>query len=1121
MAEQYIVGFDIVDARNLVTQDGNPCDPFVVVTCCGRRVETKTKEEKLSQVLWNESHKWADLELTEDSGHVLANRAVPLRREDAARATGVLNLTVFCLRPGESVPSWSAEEVPDEHDERELADISRAVLGAQDAVAEAEGGSPFHLLVSVFRVEGLAKIFGSYPNPFVTVEFAGTVVKTPSAWEVEHWTWNACARFPVVPPIYEDTVVLKLWSAGSGLAADLLLAQGFLSFSELRSSAMAARWFNLYGWSPEEVPDAAGLRGSGEGLKANFFIGRLLVGARVAPVEAVDELQPAGLDPSRATAAIEPAVDSAVLFVDVYEVAGAVGRECRVEVQFGRHISSTPEWVTPTEGPRTSNNDAERDAHPHELEDLTTFAFAEVEGRMEPLLAMCPTDPESQPDVMINVYTRGVLSGDRRIAYARLRMSDFQELQLVPDGKGNLVHAPARPRYVPLLPVPGAKSQRVAPSVLIVLEQHGTDNIRRAPRRVVQPTVYCLRAYIFMARNVHSGPNANCAVRVSCAGISKSTRPQQGVRPTWMTPVDLKVTLQSDRKLHGGAPSMEPIQLTLVDQGGRALGAQDADLGQAVCQYEHVRQTRGASGEWEPYRLDPQWINLYGGTFGSRVVGQVLVTFELLEWKHLGDPGLRPAPMWPQPLPPRHAGLSGSVPTDGAPLCRLRKATLHFALHGLRDLVMQTGALPEVVVRVKSFEQGDHEGEEEEKVGSAPGRFYTLRFRRRPAVGAGDRRSQLLEWKSDALGSTDCGNFEMLEVQRMRVMVPDSAVFEPCVSVEVREQPSAGLFGRLTQGPLIGEHRCSLSKMLPCFWYDGVTLDQPFHKQEARVRSALAATEVQVRSQESFQQRSLQLGRSASSDPAASCPAPTPRSGEAAGTAGGAEVGSNGLPAQLRKRRGKNKAPELVKDPVELNMRRGRGFGAKRGLEAQAGSQEGGHPVVSGCLERANQEGGKSWASDFAFQNRPLLRGRDALSSEESEGTDWNFEHGRCFGFVKYEMKLTDGWDEGDSDGERTSAYALEDETPFSRATTASAWGVPGGFLARPPATPGARPPGAASASFFSKAAASNVSQSAASNSGSSGSFLSKARVHQQESVAAPLQSETMREHCFKLYCIV
>ena len=51
------------EARNLTTQDGLPCDPFVVVECCGKRYQTDTKESKAMFVSWNEDNIWPDVEL--------------------------------------------------------------------------------------------------------------------------------------------------------------------------------------------------------------------------------------------------------------------------------------------------------------------------------------------------------------------------------------------------------------------------------------------------------------------------------------------------------------------------------------------------------------------------------------------------------------------------------------------------------------------------------------------------------------------------------------------------------------------------------------------------------------------------------------------------------------------------------------------------------------------------------------------------------------------------------------------------------------------------------------------------------------------------------------------------
>ncbi|CAE7313525.1 DYSF [Symbiodinium sp. CCMP2592] len=148
------------------------------------------------------------------TGHVYMKKSLPLRKEGETAATGMITLTVFCLKPGESAPQ--GEEVKEEGEAAEdLEDLSKAVLGASADTGDA--GKSYHVLVNIYRAENLAKIGGYNPNPFVTVEFSGACVRTTPAYDVEQYTWNECARIPVQTPVYEDTILIKLWSGGSAL----------------------------------------------------------------------------------------------------------------------------------------------------------------------------------------------------------------------------------------------------------------------------------------------------------------------------------------------------------------------------------------------------------------------------------------------------------------------------------------------------------------------------------------------------------------------------------------------------------------------------------------------------------------------------------------------------------------------------------------------------------------------------------------------------------------------------------------------------------------------------------------------------------------------------------------
>lgn len=148
--ETYVVGFTISDARGLVTADGEPCDPFVLVECCGRQYQTETKLNKQAIVSWNESFIWSDIRMYPEQfsaatltfsifarnwfsrnsligratlqlanvnarrNHVYAKKWLTVTRENDPEAAGAMCLTVFSLKPGDTAPSVDQQEGNDE-----------------------------------------------------------------------------------------------------------------------------------------------------------------------------------------------------------------------------------------------------------------------------------------------------------------------------------------------------------------------------------------------------------------------------------------------------------------------------------------------------------------------------------------------------------------------------------------------------------------------------------------------------------------------------------------------------------------------------------------------------------------------------------------------------------------------------------------------------------------------------------------------------------------------------------------------------------------------------------------------------------------------------------------------
>lgn len=146
--DNYVVGFTVADAKSLQSQDGLPCDPFVIVECCDQMYQTKILENRsvVDPVPFNENCIWPAIELypkefetgfiefkvyarnwftrnyligkaslqlsfiNKRRHHLYAKKWLCLRAEDSPEIMGMLNVTVFALRPGESAPSKTEQD---------------------------------------------------------------------------------------------------------------------------------------------------------------------------------------------------------------------------------------------------------------------------------------------------------------------------------------------------------------------------------------------------------------------------------------------------------------------------------------------------------------------------------------------------------------------------------------------------------------------------------------------------------------------------------------------------------------------------------------------------------------------------------------------------------------------------------------------------------------------------------------------------------------------------------------------------------------------------------------------------------------------------------------------------
>jgi len=139
--QNYVVGFTIFEGRSFQSEDKGLCDPFVVVECCDHQYQTDVVPDRVALVPFGDTCIWSEVQLypkefesaliefkvyalywftrnyligkaalqldfiNKRNHHLYARRWLMLRRDDSPDITGMLNVTVFVLLPGDQAPS--------------------------------------------------------------------------------------------------------------------------------------------------------------------------------------------------------------------------------------------------------------------------------------------------------------------------------------------------------------------------------------------------------------------------------------------------------------------------------------------------------------------------------------------------------------------------------------------------------------------------------------------------------------------------------------------------------------------------------------------------------------------------------------------------------------------------------------------------------------------------------------------------------------------------------------------------------------------------------------------------------------------------------------------------------
>lgn len=409
-------------------------------------------------------------------------------------------------------------------------------------------------------------------------------------------------------------------------------------------------------------------------------------------------------------------------------------------------------------------------------------------------------------------------------------------------------------------------------------------------------------------------------------------------------------------------------------------------------------------------------------------------------------------------------------------------------------------------------------------------------------------KAHLRSWESERM-EVACKNFEIFQVEKLRIWLPDDPLLKPFLTVRVEEQTTRSALGSLVSSgddfELVGEHRMALADHLPCNWYteagrggseggclvsngsvqdeqlekgskiavlsqakfrrectvldddgesvlvhyDGfdprhdewlarssgrLVLEDPFGLHRDAIGRRMQAARDGAKARQAFREESAeerkrrisrahrQSGRRQIANPAASTPHGASRHAHnlpvedtkvvLAQKGVHREVDARGLPLLLQGAHGSSESWQdedefhklkwyqqrrqvlHVQDALMLNMQTPGGFEPQFGRR-DLGTTEGenARPLLRTRLERPDEDGARVWKPDLYFEGRPLFLNRDVYDPEAEKHQDHNFRR-ECNGFVKFAVKVSDGWADSGSDQEPDSASdGSLDATPLAR----------------------------------------------------------------------------------------
>ncbi|KAJ1614023.1 ferlin-like protein [Cryptosporidium canis] len=726
---KYIVGFTIHAGKGFITPNQSPINPLVVVKCCGREYRTQIKYNKLIATQWDESYSWNDLFLTDSEwdmsfitfevqsansfwkNDIIGQCSIQLKTLRQRKnhflkryfniteindtfPKGLLYLTVYACGPNDTPPTSDILELmnaEEDNFQNNKVDFLNQIVGIHDvskdiSTLEREK-QMYNLYVTIYRVEDLLFKKG-LRDPFVTVEFSGCSMQSTTARGVLDHNFNECFRFPVVIPIVEDIIIIKLWD--NSTKPPTVISQGKFSFARVRSTTIPVRWYNFYGSSRSNIE--FGTKYSNNFVyfteqissDSDIYLGRMLISLKTELLRSKDQLMPAQV--IAAQPLDELFTQPCHIIADIYSVKGIFGKNACVEVSVGPVKQRTEFVIREVEDQSLSHSKCLINESKKQ-KSMDNFAYGSIQGRVPNIEIESQSKEEFTWDIIISVYThsnssvykadaQGILSsselanGSKRVAFCRLKMTDIPHyvenkplppiwipLKQTREGWIDMINNKKKDYNSRFQPISEAEDEKKietndiqeidlysigSSAVLVSLSKQFSSSIKRTKRHTIKNIDYEIRCYLYACRNLNEtgkGGQTNPYVVVSCNGVyTTSSVKVNNNNPTFLECLSLRVKIESDPMT--SFPTVSPITISVFSRhswGKRFIGS-------CICIYDRING-RNKSNELIS-TLEPCWIKLKGGERLNHHVGDILVCVDIV--KLCDSKMIPPQPLFPE-----------------------------------------------------------------------------------------------------------------------------------------------------------------------------------------------------------------------------------------------------------------------------------------------------------------------------------------------------------------------------------------------------------------------------------------------------------------------------------------